>query len=351
MLGSCCRDNIPRMAMFVPPPPPPPVSIEEVTNLTEIELRLRVNEWFAYLRVCTNEQRAGIVAQAEFYMRELERRENAKIAARDLEMAQQDRITSAKTALRDLEMAERSHRLEIAVIVLIGAELLLAFVALIYTYIESSKQQNVLDAMNKSTGETATAMKGAGGYLQTLSTDQKTANDNIQANLKQTSAMATALKQQLNILKQQQAQRMVELSKKPEMELYAVAGAAMVNLNATPPVPVPIRSETDTSQTFDLRLRNGGTATALNGVLRAVIFATDVQLQGANFQLLADEANTQGRVYTLNFDRLRPGINTPAAITITFPKGRQPFTVLFNVDDDESDSGTILGALNIAPRK
>src|SRR5580692_3211722 len=93
-------------------PPPAPISIEEIENLDEQQLRIRVNEWFAYLVACGNEQRAGVVAQAEFYMRELERRENATVAARDYEMAVEDRRTNAITAGRDLALAERSHKME-----------------------------------------------------------------------------------------------------------------------------------------------------------------------------------------------------------------------------------------------
>src|SRR6202162_3669155 len=95
---------------FQPPPPPPPISIEEVEKLNEKQLRARVNEWFAYLLVCGNEQRAGVVAQAEFYMRELARRENAEIAARDYRMAEEDRRTNAGIAERDFNMARRSER-------------------------------------------------------------------------------------------------------------------------------------------------------------------------------------------------------------------------------------------------
>src|SRR5580704_16618336 len=127
--------------------PPTPISIEEIENLSEMQLRVRVNEWFAYLALCGNEQRAGVVAQAEFYMRELERRENAEIAARDFRMSEEDRRTNATIAARDLALAERSHKMETAVIWLIGAELLLSLVGLVYGFIEGSKQQAVLEQM------------------------------------------------------------------------------------------------------------------------------------------------------------------------------------------------------------
>jgi hypothetical protein len=143
------------------PAPPPPLSIEEIENLSEMQLRVRVNEWFAYLAVCGNEQRAGVVAQAEFYMRELTRRENAAVAARDFTMSEEDRRTNATIAARDLSLAERSHKMEKGVIWLIGAEFLLALVGLVYGYIEGSKQQNVLEQMGKNTNETAQILSRA----------------------------------------------------------------------------------------------------------------------------------------------------------------------------------------------
>ena len=91
-------------------------------------------------------------------MRELERRGSAEIAERDLRMALEDRVTNKETADRDRKMVDRSHRMEVLVILLIAAELLLVFVTLVYSYIENGKQQGVLETMNRSAGDTVTAM-------------------------------------------------------------------------------------------------------------------------------------------------------------------------------------------------
>ena len=88
-------------------------------------------------------------------MRELERRESAKIAARDLKMAQEDRLTNAATAERDRKMANRSHNMEVAVIVLIGLEIVIAVAGLWYGIHEGNKQQRVLEQMGKNTNDTA----------------------------------------------------------------------------------------------------------------------------------------------------------------------------------------------------
>jgi hypothetical protein len=254
---------------------------------------------------------------------------------------------------RDVFVSRRDLVLELVVIALIAGEIWMGFRQEGHQSKNFTDQQAILSTMNTKTGETATAMKDAAASLKMLSDDQKTANGNFQSTLDQTKSMAIALKQQLDILKQEQAARQAEQSKKPKLELFAgkVGTPEMVNLNTTASVSLPSREQTDTSQSFDFYLRNGGTASALNGMLRAAIFAPDVQLRGGNFQLVADEANTQGHVYTMNFERLRPGINIPIAITFTFPKGHEPFTILFNVDDDESDSGTLLGVVNLVPKR
>jgi hypothetical protein len=193
--------------------PPTPISIEEVESLSKAQLRLRVNEWFAYLAECGNEQRAGVVAQTEFYMRELERRENVEVAARDYNMAEEDRRTNAIVAARDLSLAERSHKMEKGVIWLIGAELLLALVGLVYGYIESSKQQKVLEQMGTNTHDTARILSEQGDVLGKMNTNthdtvdavgklQKVQNESLDAQkntLRSIGKMNESLQQQLNL--------------------------------------------------------------------------------------------------------------------------------------------------------
>ena len=82
-----------------------------------------MNEWFAYLAVCGYQQKSGTVAQAEFYMRELERRESATIAN------------------RDFGMAKLSHKMEVWVIILIGFEIVLSLFGIWYNWHENNRQQ------------------------------------------------------------------------------------------------------------------------------------------------------------------------------------------------------------------
>jgi hypothetical protein len=164
-IASGWRDNIRRMALV---PPPPPISIEEVERLSKPELRFRVNQWFDHLRTCSVDLRAGVVAQAEFYMRELERRENAEIAARDYTMAMEDRNTSAGIAARDLALAERSHKMEWSVIGLIGLEIIIALVGLGYGIHEGNEQQKVWEQMGKNTQDAARILSSQGGILSNM---------------------------------------------------------------------------------------------------------------------------------------------------------------------------------------
>ncbi len=194
-------------------PPPPPIFIEEIENLDKRQLRIRVNEWFAYLAVCGNEQRAGVVAQVEFYMRELERRENAEVAARDYKMAVEDRQTNSVIAERDFRMARRSERLETWVIILIGLEIVIAVIGLWYGIHEGNKQQTVLEGMGKNTANTAAILKTQGEVLDKVNTNthdtaeavgklQQVQNDSLGAQkntLKSVGKMNESLQRQLDL--------------------------------------------------------------------------------------------------------------------------------------------------------
>ncbi|SRR6266478_223020 len=193
--------------------PPPPIFIEEIENLDKKQLRMRVNEWFAYLAVCGNEQRAGVVAQVEFYMRELERRENAEVAARDYKMAEEDRHTNSVIAERDFRMATRSEKIETWVIILIGLEIVIAVIGLWYGRHEGNKQQTVLEEMGKNTATTATILKTQGEVLDKVNTNthdtaeavgklQQVQNDSLGAQkntLKSVGRMNESLQRQLDL--------------------------------------------------------------------------------------------------------------------------------------------------------
>jgi hypothetical protein len=62
---------------------PPHLSVEELDKLSKKELRKKANECFILLDICGNEQKPAVLAQAEFYMRELEHRWDSRISIRD----------------------------------------------------------------------------------------------------------------------------------------------------------------------------------------------------------------------------------------------------------------------------
>jgi hypothetical protein len=194
-------------------PPPPPLSIEEIEHLSELELRIRVSQWFEHLEVCGNDQKAGAVAQAEFYMLELERRKNAEVAARDYTIAEEDRRTNAGIAARDVKMATRSERMEAWVIILIGLEIVIALIGLWYGVHEGTKQQIVLERMGDNTSDTARILSGQKEVLGKMNTNthdtvdavgklQGVQNDSLAAQketLGSVGKMNKALQQQLDL--------------------------------------------------------------------------------------------------------------------------------------------------------
>lgn len=247
---------------------------------------------------------------------------------------------------RDRWIPIRDFVLEIVVIAFIGWEIHLSGAQETQQSHNFADQQRILSTMNGNTADTAKAMTDAAASLKTLSDDQKTANGNVQLTLDQTRSMATALKQQLDILKQEQAARRAELSRKPSLELYA----GDVPLKSTG-LTIPVKERTETSFSYNLHLKNGGTAAATNGELRIIIQGTDVQLQTSPMpsQELPAEPNAAARVFILSFPRIRKAINLTFTATFTFPKGHAPFQVAFNVDDDEGDSAMLLGAVTLSP--
>jgi len=260
----------------------------------------------------------------------------------------------------DDRVARRDFWMEVAVIVLIGLELILGG----YGIKEGRQQGKVLEHMDvsaaatatamdnvkQSTADSATAMNAASKSLTTLAKDQDKSlhrleqmDQTLQASLKQTNTMASALQTQLEILQKEQADRLALLARKPKLVLYWGDDLSVdrPNYDFTP------IAETDTSATFHFTFRNQGKAEASRVELGISIRARDVSLQ------ISPPLKTPRGPYaepTLEFDFLRP--NAPAAIimTFTFPKGHEPFYVFFFADADEVE-WTPLGQITVHPRK
>jgi hypothetical protein len=250
--------------------------------------------------------------------------------------------------------------LEIAVILLILAEIILSVVFGVIAIREGREQSKVLAHMEQSAAATASAMTAASSSLQSLADAQAKSldrlnqmSDTLRDSLKTSSGMASATHKQLNILEQEQADRAAQLARKPKLQFHI--GSVPLNpgpFNVIHPPSFPVREQTDTSVIFDSGITNAGNAPATRVQLRVVVFATDVSLSSdANLIRPNEPADTPVRTSVINIDLIRPHVNMPMTLSFSFPKGRTPFQVLFNVDADEIETGTPLGELIITPRK
>jgi hypothetical protein len=115
----------------------------------------------------SDQTKEHLAALAQFYLAEIDRRDNAKIAQRD-------------------------YKMERSVIILIGLELLLAVVAIITGWIEADKQMSVLNKLNESSAATA-------GTLTALRTAQEDALDTQKHTLENIVAMNAALQDELGL--------------------------------------------------------------------------------------------------------------------------------------------------------
>jgi hypothetical protein len=256
----------------------------------------------------------------------------------------EDRISTARES-RENRKYWFGVLIEILVVVLIGWELK-----------EGYKQADVLEKLRESTEATATAMKAAGANLESLNQQQSKSldrlnemNEKLQASLTQTGRMASAIGQQLDILKKEQAEREAQLAKKPKPVLYV----GSTQLLSTPPnTPILPSEQTDTSTSFELILKNEGDANATGIEFNVTIFSKDVTLdtpgRHGEVHLPADSTT---RVFTIQYDHLRRGVQTLAPIKFLYTKGHAPFPVLFDIEANEIPAGTPLGMLMVGPRQ
>jgi hypothetical protein len=242
--------------------------------------------------------------------------------------------------------------LEIAVIVLIGLEIWLSVKGLR----EGREQAKVIEHMDHSTADTADAMKAARDSLRTLNDAQTISLDrlndmdaNLQASLARTSTMVSTTRNQLEILKKEQSDRLAQEAKKPKPALF-VGPLPLINppLNST----ITAREETDTSMAFDFTLANLGDAPANKIELRAMVPQRDVSITASvSYQQIPQLAGSPFNIIIFPLDHLRPGQQLQVEITFNYPKGHLPFEVMFSIDANEIQAGTPLGRFMVTPRK
>jgi hypothetical protein len=257
---------------------------------------------------------------------------------------------------KDDRVARRDFRLEVAVIILIGIEIILSIVGIGIGIHEANQQAKVFSNIETSSSKTATAMGAAATSLKTLA-DQQTAsvnqlqqmNTNLQESSKKTGVMATASQKQLRILQDEQASRQAQLAKKPKLMLYV----ENVPANTIFKVRFKAREETDTSTMLNLTLANEGESIASQPLLRIIINNKDVTVTSTEirFQKTVEPIDSTVHVYLAPVSNIRPNARIPMIITFTYPKNQPPFDVDFTCDADEIPTGSPLGSIQLKPRK
>jgi hypothetical protein len=118
-------------------------------------------------------------------------------------------------------------------------------------------------------------------------------------------------------------------------------------------MPLPVRERTTTKTTWNISLRNSGTASATKGTVRAIVFAKDVTLECSSpFQRLFEpDPDASQHIIVIPFEYDRANGNLPMSITANYPVGQPPFVIYFNVDAEEIPVGTPLGAMTVTPPK
>jgi hypothetical protein len=263
---------------------------------------------------------------------------------------------SAVVRKRDEKVARRDFWMEVAVIVLIGIEIILSIAGFWFGIHEANQQARVFNDIETSSSQTATAMNAAATSLKTLA-DQQTAsvgqlqqmNTNLQVSSTKTAAMARASQKQLAILQDQQAKSLAEAARKPQLRLYV----GSVLLNSASNTNLKSREETDTSVAFDVLFQNAGNKTATAPLLRIITSDKDIGVASSNGRVNQPELapDMTGRVNLLQFDNMRAGISLSFELTISYSKGHHPFNVIFNCDADEIQTGTPIGSITITPRQ
>jgi hypothetical protein len=151
------------------------MNIEQLSTMTEADLQATADRHLLIIdgQYTSDMEKQYHVSQAQFFLAELDRRKQT-----------QERVESGK-------IADRDYKLEKWVIWLIGAELVLAVVGLLFGWIEGAKQTKVLDQLNQSGAATAAT-------LTALQKAQEASLDTQQHTLDNIITMNNALQDQLD---------------------------------------------------------------------------------------------------------------------------------------------------------
>jgi hypothetical protein len=255
---------------------------------------------------------------------------------------------------RDEKVARRDFWLEVAVIILIGIEIILSIIGIRIAIKEGKDQATILGNIRDSTKDSATAMSAAKDSLGSLAGQQvvllndfNKMNGVLQDSLARTREMASLSKEQLKVIQDEQQRRLAQEAKKPKIALYFES----MPINTVFDLKFKPRAETDATTDLDLMLTNDGDGIASRPMLRALVQGKDVQMAGIPGLIKAPEPeDSPSHVYTVNLENMRPQIKFLLIVTFNYPKGQKPFQVFFSIDADEISTGTPLGGVIIRPR-
>jgi len=164
-----------------------------------------------------------------------------------------------------------------------------------------------------------------------------------------TGEMAPAARRQLKILSQEQADRQIQLAKKPKLVLYIGNNTAPMTSHArfyNKPV-----QETATTMTFDFTLVNEGDAIATRPLMRVVTLKTvSVTSDAPGIEapvepVLVNDAHLH-HLYPWKLDNIRPKTRNQLRINFHFPADTKSFHVEFYIDSDEIEAGSFLGGVD-----
>jgi len=276
---------------------------EELDNFSEGELLAKAN---------------GCFIQAENLDRQLARNDSERLRL----LLEAQFYLTAVTRKRDERVARRDFWMEVAVIALIGAEILLSIIFGILAIREGREQAKVLDHMDQSASATADAMKAARDSLKLLADDQA---------------------KSLGILQQEQADR----ARKPKFALYlgnVPIGNATIHLAA--------RGEEEPSVRFDLTLKNEGEAQANDSELHLLV-PDGVFINCSVLPPLREyEPSKPGtRGFTYEVPVMPAGKTLRINTEIMAPKGSPPFKVTFTIVTAQLKTVVPMDSLTVLPPK
>jgi hypothetical protein len=150
------------------------------------------------------------------------------------------------------------------------------------------------------------------------------------------------MRNQLSILKKEQQQRLAELAKKPDLQLFAGGG----RLGGLIQEPVTAKAASSRGAVFELILKNSGDLTAHEVNFKIFTSEPDVVLNTnpVSYPVPVPQG-TREHAVIVPLSRMPPGTSTLITLTLSYPLGTKEFPIYFGLDGENvpnTSAGTIL---------